>query len=476
MQTFRNLMGWESPLACAVLLLVTNIWIGLRQPEPYMDELFHIPQAKNVCASVLAWRHVTYNQKITTPPGLYSWPALISVVVPSFCTTRGLRALSGTFVGFSLPILASIISNLRGRIPRNSAPCYRESEAKPGALALIVILNPPFFFLSNLFYTDPPALFATVLCWQLSLTGYSIASAIAGLYAASCRQTCAVFHAFIAFQDVVFGIRSRKPRRHIMTSSAPHSLAGLVYLYCLYQNSFRIALGDHGHHTASMHVAMFAYNGGYFLISSIPLLVVLGLRRRGMKLFVEIVRSRMWRVVYMLSVAFMMLLVYKTGSYTHPFVLADNRHFTFYIYRRILLRGAFTRSLLCTVYAAGLLIPFVSIQMCFNNITSNAEKRNRTQIEWVIEETFCEACLYIIIAICLVPATLLEPRYFVPGYFVMMLRFLARSRISKDQARLCVAALAAANTALVFIFCEIPFERPIDQHMPNDLSPGRFMF
>jgi alpha-1,2-glucosyltransferase len=476
MQAAYNLIGWESPLVCALLLLGTNIWIGLRQPEPYMDELFHIPQAKEYCASMLAWRHVTYDQKITTPPGLYTWPAMISVVIPSVCTTRGLRALSAIFVGSSLPILASIISNLRGRIPGTRAPRFGANEAKPGTLALIVLLNPPFFFLSNLFYTDPPAMFAVALCMHLSLTGYPVASAIAGLYATACRQTSALFHSFIAFQEVVFNVRSRKPHGHILMSSAPHALAGLVYLFCLYKNSFHVALGDHRHHTASVHFAMFAYNGGYFLVSSIPLLAVLGLRRRDLKVLLGIVRSRIWRMVYIFSIAFMMLLVYKTGSYIHPFMLADNRHYTFYIYRRIILRGAFTRSLLCTVYAAGLLIPFVSIQMCLERVKNNSEVRDRTQIEWGVAEVFCEMCLYMTIAVCLVPATLLEPRYFVPGYFLMMLRFCARSRISKDQARLCVVALTALNMALVFIFCEIPFKRAVDEHMPSDTSPGRFMF
>ena len=36
-------------------------------PEPYMDEIFHVPQAQSFCAG----NYTDLNPKITTPPGLY---------------------------------------------------------------------------------------------------------------------------------------------------------------------------------------------------------------------------------------------------------------------------------------------------------------------------------------------------------------------------------------------------------------------
>lgn len=48
-------------------------------PEPYLDEVFHIPQASKYCEG----RYYEWDDKITTPPGLYVCPlALISRSLP----------------------------------------------------------------------------------------------------------------------------------------------------------------------------------------------------------------------------------------------------------------------------------------------------------------------------------------------------------------------------------------------------------
>jgi hypothetical protein len=39
-------------------------------PDPYIDEIFHVPQAQAYCAGNFSY----WNDKITTPPGLYFPP------------------------------------------------------------------------------------------------------------------------------------------------------------------------------------------------------------------------------------------------------------------------------------------------------------------------------------------------------------------------------------------------------------------
>jgi alpha-1,2-glucosyltransferase len=465
----------EAGLLLAVLLGITSIWVTFRQPEPYMDELFHVPQALEFCSSIRMLRFPFYDQAITTPPGLYAVPALMSFLVPSVCTTRGLRGLSAAFVGLSLPILASLISKLRRRIPR-AASLSTEDEASTSLLALVLLLNPPMFFLASLFYTDPPAIFALLVCMHLDTTGHYFSSACAGVYASSCRQTCALFHCFIALQEMVFHVRIRKGCKYIIRASAPHACAGLLYLYLFYKNSFRITLGDHSHHEFSWHYAMFAYNGGYFMISSLPLLASVLILRSDISRHIPMIRSKYCVLAYVTAGTISLLLVQQSGSFVHPFVLADNRHYTFYLYRRILLRGPMTRASLALVYGAGLLIPFVSMQICFRRITRNARKCPILLLEWLQGEVIADVLLYMCISACIIPSSLLEPRYFVPGYLIMMLRSLGRLQITKAQARLCILALVALNIGFLFVFCELPFGRAVDEHMPHDKSPGRFMF
>jgi alpha-1,2-glucosyltransferase len=49
--------GWAIPIAALVNSVV---------PEPYMDEIFHVPQAQQYCHGDF----LTWDPMITTPPGL----------------------------------------------------------------------------------------------------------------------------------------------------------------------------------------------------------------------------------------------------------------------------------------------------------------------------------------------------------------------------------------------------------------------
>jgi hypothetical protein len=57
-----------------VIILISYIFTLFINVEPYMDEIFHIPQSQSFCNN-----DFTYNSKITTFPGLY----LISYILLS---------------------------------------------------------------------------------------------------------------------------------------------------------------------------------------------------------------------------------------------------------------------------------------------------------------------------------------------------------------------------------------------------------
>lgn len=69
---YRYKYGWRDAVVWPGLWLVivaglcwqavVAVWV----PEPYLDEIFHIPQARRYCQG----RWLEWDDKITTPPGL----------------------------------------------------------------------------------------------------------------------------------------------------------------------------------------------------------------------------------------------------------------------------------------------------------------------------------------------------------------------------------------------------------------------
>ena len=100
----------RAPAAAAAVSasIQATVWV-LRTaivPEPYMDEVFHVPQARRFCDGDFAH----WDPKITTFPGLYlasavpSWVAATLGLTPSrgwpdLCSTAALRLINGVGLG-----------------------------------------------------------------------------------------------------------------------------------------------------------------------------------------------------------------------------------------------------------------------------------------------------------------------------------------------------------------------------------------
>ena len=95
------------------------------------------------------------------------------------------------------------------------------------------------------------------------------------------------------------------------------------------------------------------------------------------------------------------VLAVRYGTIAHPFLLADNRHYTFYVWRRIINARLWTRYALVPVY--------VFSAMSFVRILS--KKQSGLWIfGWLLA-----TCL------TLVPSPLIEPRYLIMPYLMMRL-------------------------------------------------------
>lgn len=187
-----------SPELSRVILLVLTVSTHLKWrqlltaivPEPYLDEVFHIPQAQAYWNG--KWGQ--WDPKITTPPGLY----LLSYAVNSVrsrCTTKGFEL--GTeelrFMNFLLLywlLLALYLwTAVTKREVHHDAVMQREFS---------IVLFPLFFFFSGLYYTDllsALTVVVTYVFWSASQKSsaspalYQSLHLVSGLAALATRQT-----------------------------------------------------------------------------------------------------------------------------------------------------------------------------------------------------------------------------------------------------------------------------------------------
>lgn len=156
---------WLVPF-CLVLI---PLWVSLVNktvPEPYLDEVFHVPQAQAY------WSHkwTQWDPKLTTPPGLYLCSYIVFAIVlllrgsPTKLTPDVLRM---TNVGATTVIFPWRLQNLLDTIQRTTNT--RPLGANVSHTVLNICLFPPLFFFSGLYYTDVLALLVVVEAYNWDL-------------------------------------------------------------------------------------------------------------------------------------------------------------------------------------------------------------------------------------------------------------------------------------------------------------------
>jgi alpha-1,2-glucosyltransferase len=129
-------------------LKVHSLWVqavNSTVSEPYLDEVFHIPQAQ----AYWAGNWTKWDPKITTPPGLYIFSNAFNTFFKAVLrkepvqTTEDLRNVSAVLL-WLLFVSLRVFRSIRARDDR-SGILYRE---------LNIMLFPLFFFFSALYYTD----------------------------------------------------------------------------------------------------------------------------------------------------------------------------------------------------------------------------------------------------------------------------------------------------------------------------------
>ncbi|GAA0139938.1 transferase [Lithospermum erythrorhizon] len=486
--------SWVIPISIIVNQIV---------PDPYMDEIFHIPQAQKYCKGDFS----SWDPMITTPPGLYIlslanvaclFPGIFSLLgVTSFseaCSTSVLRATNGVLAVICSVLIYELIILLRPSLHERKATLY----------AVVLSLYPLHWFFSFLYYTDIASLTAVLAAYLFGLKKNYNLSALFGALAVLMRQTNIIWMGFIACTYVIdltlsrpkefnrldisdISVRSdagliskngsatasklRKRKvtgpvdipnysrmqktlssaipssglvyeiKEIMLSSwrqkwdmlasfSPYLLLLVAFVVFVYFNG-SIVLGAKEAHTVSPHFAQLLYFGVVCVLFMAPMHFHPAQVAGMVRLFWD---NKLRSVIQWFAALTAGLLSVHFFSIAHPYLLADNRHYPFYLWRKVISLHWSSKYLLVPVYVYS----WFSIASLLG--------RNRTK-SWIL--VFCFAT-----AATLVPAPLIEFRYYtVPFFFVIL-----HSHVHDDRSWLLMAMLyIIINVFTLFMFLYRPF-------------------
>ncbi|XP_073126032.1 dol-P-Glc:Glc(2)Man(9)GlcNAc(2)-PP-Dol alpha-1,2-glucosyltransferase isoform X2 [Henckelia pumila] len=196
-------MGRRAVAAAVSLWLIPiSILVNRIVPDPYMDEIFHVPQAQKYCRGNFR----NWDPMITTPPGLYVtslayvaslFPGLYCLqAVSSFsdsCSTAILRFTNGILAVACSILIYEIITHLRPSI----------DDKKATLCSLVLSLYPLHWFFSFLYYTDVASLTAVLATYLFSLKKKYFLSSLLGGLSVLMRQTNIIWMLFVACTGVI---------------------------------------------------------------------------------------------------------------------------------------------------------------------------------------------------------------------------------------------------------------------------------
>jgi len=480
----------------------------------FQDEIFHITQTQRYCAG--EW--TTWDPKITTFPGLYIYAALVQkayalmlpywplteVSLPEPCSMEALRwSQLPIAIGLAIAVL-KLLRKIYSELP--------ESESV-ALVAASILFFPPLYFYNFMFYTDTISLFWVLMTYIAAINARlgkpnspmpGRMTAFFGTLAILCRQTnivwlfFAVVHTSLLPQraeidlkqwrqdrsdatarpDVIeLGMQEESPRPFelgwrpelahvksvlfspprlgsILINHAASLLVALAFVAFVYWNG-GVVVGDREHHVPVKHWAQFLYWTAFVLFGlCMPSLIVHVVNCRE--------RYRSGRKFAKLVLAFISLSalswwIVKNFTYVHEFILADNRHFIFYIRRKL---GSYSQWV-TPLYAFATIALFVLPQF-----TKNVPLQLRR---------LGTLLLFICTALTIVPSKLVEFRYYlIPAtlYYLYVhdhVMYINTSRWPRGLYIIQVLAFMLVNSWLLNLYLNKPF-------VWDDGTTARFMF
>ncbi|XP_030372993.1 putative Dol-P-Glc:Glc(2)Man(9)GlcNAc(2)-PP-Dol alpha-1,2-glucosyltransferase [Scaptodrosophila lebanonensis] len=361
--------SWKLALPFGFVLYSLPLFLRVNGTSEYViDEEFHIPQGLAFCRK----QFDVWDTKITTFPGLY----LIALVLNPFdyCTVTGLRLLSLIGAGINILLLYKIRR-------RTLAGTGGNSFAAHEAITLSVL--PPLYFFSHLYYTDTLALTMVLLFYNYWQQEAHLPAAVFGAASVLMRQTNIVWVCMccgITVLDTI--VQQCAKERHLRADqvsllnsqmwlqllSSPQLLCNCIlkiFAKCCFYASIilpfigficingSIVVGDKSAHEASLHLPQlfyFAVFAAGFSISN----TLRQLRPAG-----ELLRRHLpLTFVACCTIA----VIVHLNTVVHPYLLADNRHYTFYVWSRLYSRYWWFRYVMVPLYLYALALIYCGLR------------------------------------------------------------------------------------------------------------------
>ncbi|XP_038689928.1 dol-P-Glc:Glc(2)Man(9)GlcNAc(2)-PP-Dol alpha-1,2-glucosyltransferase [Tripterygium wilfordii] len=450
---------WVIPISIIVNRIV---------PEPYMDEIFHIPQAQQYCRG----NFKSWDPMITTPPGLYClsivhvvslFPGMYFIqAVPSLlelCTSAVLRFTNGVLAVFCGILIYEIVTHLSPSLDKRKATVQ----------AVVLALYPLHWFFTFLYYTDVASLTAVLAMYLACLRKKFHISALLGAVAVVIRQTNVVWVLFVVCTGVIdlgnernkikvdgpllsnretghatmtsritlgSNLKQRKSsgvveidnystssqsaflrtqssgflgeiqaiilkswhiKWELLVSFSPFIIILVSFVAFVHWNG-GVVLGAKEAHAVSPHLAQVMYYGLVSALAMAPLHFSLA---RAADLLCPFRKNKLLSFLQWLAVLTVGLVSVHFFSIAHPYLIADNRHYPFYLWRKVVNAHWLMKYLLVPLYVYSWFSIF------------NLLGKVRPKI-WVL-------AYFLATAAVLIPAPLIEFRYYtIPFYFLVL--------------------------------------------------------
>ncbi|KAB2013652.1 hypothetical protein ES319_D09G170000v1 [Gossypium barbadense] len=446
-------MGRIATAAIVSLWVIpVSVLVNRIVPDTYMDEIFHIPQAQKYCnGDFMSW-----DPMITTPPGLY-YLSLVHVAAllpskyvlqlassfPEACSTAVLRSVNGVLAVLCSIIVYEIITHLRPAL----------DDRKLGAMAVVIrqtnIIWMLFVACSGVIDitmahqkdsvevddskasnkgTNLSALNTSVNVSSNLKRRKSRGNSKANQHifypsnASSASPTLGLLH---EIQAIV--LSSWRIKWELLVSFSPFFFVLLAFVAFLLWNG-SVVLGAKEAHAVSPHFAQIMYFSIVSTLFAAPLHFTIG---HALDLFQSFWKNRLLGFLLLFLASIASLLSVHFFSIAHPYLLADNRHYTFYLWRKIIIFHWLMKYLL---------VPFY-VYSWFSIFRLLGKTRMRI---WTLVYFFATSAV-------LIPAPLIEFRYYtIPFYF-----FILHTSINDSRSWLLIGILYTvlnAFTMTMFLF------------------------
>ena len=362
---------------------------------------------------------------------------------------------------------------------------------------LLSFLLPPVMFTTLLVYTDITSLAVVAALVILTPNGMArptwktragfFGVAFLGAYGIWCRQTNVVWLMFVAGRycaERLFaeGCREGASTRKVvlrvveaLTALIPVILVGFGFAYfVLVINKGQIVLGDASSHQPVLHLSQIVY---FFFA------VTIFFPTQALSAASKILFGQSRNVCFALGVVFVMFaLLLQHFAVLHKYLISDNRHYTFYLWRRVLQDEARRVCIISPIATIGFATFVDGIYHSAQPQSVLAKVKGTGAVaaavpsmiatwRWVsIAEIWL---LGLCVVVSCAPQALLELRYFVPPLVVMqLLRASRRQYEPRVDARIKVldcVYLSLVHIATTAIFAYWTFTAP-------DGTAGRFMW